>query len=109
MNLVVSMSEHRNLRRKTETKTKFEFNRNKAHSLIADSKLQVDESKRKMEANFNKQFFYLKIKYFKSQNYHELSSNQLDKLILSLLGSQSDLSLVSFDLKCSVIYLKYKI
>ena len=29
----------------------------KEHSLIADTKLQVDQIKRKMEAKFNKPFF----------------------------------------------------
>ena len=37
--------------------TEFEFSRKKEHSLIADTKLQVDQSKRKMEAKFNKPFF----------------------------------------------------
>ena len=82
-NLVVSQPEHRNLRPKTAIKTKFEFSRKKKHSLIADTNLEGDQIKRKMEAKFNKPFFYLKIKYFKSQNDHKLSSNQLDKLILS--------------------------
>ena len=43
--------------RKTAIKTKLEFSRNKVHSLIADTKLQVDKSKIKMEVKFNKQFF----------------------------------------------------
>ena len=51
------MPEHHKLRRKTTIKTKFEFSRKKEHSLIADTKLQVDQSKRKMEAKFNKPFF----------------------------------------------------
>ena len=52
-NLVVSKPEHHNLRRKTATKTKFEFRRKREHSLIADTKLKIDQSKREMEANFN--------------------------------------------------------
>ena len=56
-NLVVSKPEPHNLRRKTAMKTKFDFNKKKEHSLIADPKLQVDQSKRKMEAKFNKPFF----------------------------------------------------
>ena len=59
-NLLVSKPEHHNLRRKTAIKTKFEFSRNKRkkeHSLIADTKLQVDQIERKMEAKFNKPFF----------------------------------------------------
>ena len=56
-NLVVSKPEHHNLRRKTAIQTKFEFSRKKEHTLIADTKLQVDQIKRKMEANFNKPFF----------------------------------------------------
>ena len=58
-NLVVSVPEHNNLRRKTAIKTKFEF-RKKEHFLIADTKLQGDQSKRKMEAKFNKPFFIQK-------------------------------------------------
>ena len=68
--------------RKTAIKTKFEFSRKKEHSLIADTKLQVDQFKRKMEAKFTKTFF-LYIKQFKSQNDPKLSSNQLDILFLS--------------------------
>ena len=45
--------------------------------MIADTKLQIDQFQRKMEAKFNKHFC-LKIEYFKSQNDHKLSSNQLD-------------------------------
>ena len=54
------MPEHYNLGRKTAIKTKFEFSRMKKHSSIADPKLQVDQSKRRMEANFNKPFFIKK-------------------------------------------------
>ena len=56
-NQVVSKPEHHNLKRKTAIKTTFEFSREKEHSLIADTKLQVDQIKRKMEAKFNKPFF----------------------------------------------------
>ena len=56
-NLVVSKPEHHNLRRNTAIKTKFEISRKKEHSLIADTKLQVDQIKRKMEANFNEPYF----------------------------------------------------
>ena len=56
LNLVVSKPEHHNLRRKTAIKTKFEFGRKKEHSLIDETKLQVDQIKRKMEAKFNKPF-----------------------------------------------------
>ena len=56
-NLVVSKPEHHNLNRKTAISTKFEFSRKKKHSLIADTKPQVDQSKRIMEAKFNKPFF----------------------------------------------------
>ena len=57
VNSVVSKPEHHNLRRTAAIKTKFEFSRNKEHFLIADTKLQVDQSKRKVEANFSKPFF----------------------------------------------------
>ena len=57
-NLVVSKPEHHNFKkRKTAIKTKFEFSRRKEHSLIADTKLKIDQCKRKMEAKFNKPFF----------------------------------------------------
>ena len=59
----MSKPEHHNLRRKTAIKTKTEFSRNKEHFLIADTKLQIDQSKRKMEAKFNKPFFF-KIQIF---------------------------------------------
>ena len=45
-NLVVSKPEHHNLRRKTALKTNFEFSRKKEHSLIAYTKLQVDQIKK---------------------------------------------------------------
>ena len=57
VSLVVSKPEHHNLRRKTAMKTQFEFIRKKEHFLIADTKLQVDQIKRKIEAKFNKPFF----------------------------------------------------
>ena len=56
-NLAVSKPEHHNLRRKTAIETNFEFSRKNGHSLIADTKLQVDQSKRKMGAKFKKPFF----------------------------------------------------
>ena len=56
-NLVASKPEHHNLRRKTAIKTQFEFSRRKQHSLIADTKLQLDQSKRKLEAKFIKPFY----------------------------------------------------
>ena len=59
-NLVVSKPDHHNLRRKTAIKTEFEFSRKNEYSLIADTKLQVDQSKRKMEAKFNKPFLISK-------------------------------------------------
>ena len=38
-------------------KSYFEFSRKKKHPLINYTKLQVDQIKRKMEANFNQPFF----------------------------------------------------
>ena len=46
-----------NLKRKTAIKTKIEFGRKKEHFLIADTKLQNDEIKRKVKEKFNKPFF----------------------------------------------------
>ena len=60
-NLLVSKPEHHNLRRKTAIRTKFELSRKerkKEHSLIADSKLQIDQIKRKMEANSISHFLF---------------------------------------------------
>ena len=56
-NLVISKPKKHNLRRKTEKKIEPDFNRKKKHSFIADNKLQVDQIKRKIEANFNKSLF----------------------------------------------------
>ena len=43
--------------RKIAIKNKFDFNRKKKHFVIADNKLQVDQIKRTIEANFNKSLF----------------------------------------------------
>ena len=59
LNLLVSKPEHHNLRCKTAIKTKFEFSRKKEHSLIADTKLQLDQLKRKLEAKFNKKLVFI--------------------------------------------------
>ena len=56
-NLVISKPENHNLRRKTAIKNEIEFSRKEKHSLIADTKLQNDKIKRKLEAKFNKRFF----------------------------------------------------
>ena len=42
LNLVVSKPEHYNLKRKIAIETNFECSRKKEHSLITDSKIQVD-------------------------------------------------------------------
>ena len=42
-------------KRETAIKTEFELSRKKEHSLIADTKLKIDQINRKMEAKFNKQ------------------------------------------------------
>ena len=57
--IVVSKPEHHNLRPKTPKKTKFEFSRKKEHSLIADTKLQVEQLERKMEANSISHFLFI--------------------------------------------------
>ena len=85
-NLVVSKPEPHNLRLKNLVKTNFEVSRNKEHSLIADTKLQVDQIKKLSKVQ--QAIFYLKIKYFKIQNDHKLSSNQLDYLTWRKLRSQ---------------------
>ena len=57
LNLVVSKPEHHNLRRKTAIETDFDFRRKKDHFLIDNTKLQVDQIKRKMEVKLKKPFF----------------------------------------------------
>ena len=57
LNLVVSKPENRNLRRKTTISIELEISGKNRHSFIADNKLQVDQIKRKMEANFDKPLF----------------------------------------------------
>ena len=75
----------------------------KKHSFFADNKLQVDQVKKKIEERFIKPLFiYLII--FKSRNDHKISSKKLNKLAWNCLGSQLDLSFLSFDLICSVLY-----
>ena len=49
-NLVVSKPENHNLRCKTAIKIEIEFIRKRKLSFIADTKLQVNQIKRKMEA-----------------------------------------------------------
>ena len=65
-NLVVSKPESDNLRCKIAKKIEIDLSRKEKHSLIADTKLQVDQIKRKMEAKFKKPIFknqiYLKVK-----------------------------------------------
>ena len=45
-------------------KTHFEFSKKEEHSFITDTKLQIDQIKRKMEAKFNKPFFLFKNQIF---------------------------------------------
>ena len=55
-NLLISKPEKHNLRRKTQIKIEFDFNKMKKHSFIADNKLQVDKNKSKIKAKFEKSF-----------------------------------------------------
>ena len=73
------------------------------NSFFADTKLQIDLIKEKIELNFNKPLFILKLNLFKSQNDHKLSGIKQDAIIWSFFGSQLDLSLLNFDLKCSFL------
>ena len=57
LNLVVSKQENHNLRRKTAVMIGFKFSTKRKHSFFADIDLQVDQSKWKMEAKFNKPLF----------------------------------------------------
>ena len=102
-NLAISKPENHNLRSKTAVRIEISFNGKKKLSFIADNKLQVDQTKRKIEAKFNKSLFIKKSNTFKSHNDHKFSSNQLDTTMWSHLGIQLDLSVMSFGLKFSVI------
>ena len=48
-NLVVSKPENHNLRCKTTMTIEFEFNKKKKRSLVHDTKLQVDQIRRKVK------------------------------------------------------------
>ena len=101
-NLVISKPENRKLWSETAIKIEFDFKRRRKNFFIADNKLQADQIKRKIEANFYKSLFIWKSNTSKSQNSHNFSSNELETTTLSYSGIQLDLSLVSFGLKCSV-------
>ena len=64
--LVIPKPEHENLRRKTAIKAKFEFSRKNKQFLIADTKLQFDQSKRKVEANSISHFIFKNQIFWKS-------------------------------------------
>ena len=83
-NLVVSKLENHNLRwQQTTMKIELDFIKKKNFSFIADTKLKVDQIKRKTEAKFNELLFFKKSNIFKSQNDHKISSNKLDTIIWS--------------------------
>ena len=48
------MPETHNVRSKTAKRIEFEISRKKKHFFIADTKLQIDQIKRKVESNFDK-------------------------------------------------------
>ena len=56
-NLVLSKPENNNFSLKTAIETKFLISRMKKDSLFADTKLQVDQIKKKIEENFSKSLF----------------------------------------------------
>ena len=56
-NLVVSKPENKNFRLKNAIETKFPISRMKKHSFFADTKLQVDQMKKKKEEKFIKPLF----------------------------------------------------
>ena len=82
-NLVVSKPEKHYLSSKFAIKKEFVSSRKKKHSFIADTKLQADQIKTKLEAKFNNPLFILKKYIFKSQNDNRLLSNKLDKIVWS--------------------------
>ena len=74
----------------------------KKHSFFADTKLQVGHVNNEIEEKFTKPLFISKSIIFNSRNDHQISSKALNALTWSCLGSELDLSLLSFDLICSV-------
>ena len=75
LNLVLSKPENHILRCKTAKHNEFEFSRKKKQSFIAEIKLQVDQIKSQMEANFNEPLFSYKSNIFIIQRDHKVSSN----------------------------------
>ena len=57
-NLVISKPANQKLRRKTAIKIEFQFNRKKKHSFNADIQLQVDQIKKKIEANSRSNYLF---------------------------------------------------
>ena len=56
-NLVVSKPENNNFRLENAIDNKFQISRMKKHSFSADTKLQVDQIKKKMEEKFIRPLF----------------------------------------------------
>ena len=90
---------------KTAIEIEFEFSRKKKRSFIAyintlSYKLTILREKWRQSSVSH---YLFKNQIFLKSNDHKLSSSKQDTIIWSSLGNKVDLSLVSFDLKCSVI------
>ena len=80
------------------------------YSFFADTKLEVEQNKKKIEEKLIKPFFIWESIFFKGRNDHKLSRKNLNALAWSSLESQIDLPLLRFDLICSVpFYLKKRL
>ena len=101
-NLVVSNPEKNNCRLRAATENKLQISRMKKYSFFADTKLEVEQIKKKIEKKLIKPLFIWKSIIFKGRNDHKLSSKNLNALAWSSLESQIDLPLLRFDLICSV-------
>ena len=64
---------------------------------------QIEQIKKKIESKFNKPLFNGELNIFESHNDHKIFSIKLDGIIRSCIGSQVNISILSFDLKCSLL------
>ena len=78
----------------------------KTHYPFDDPKLHVDQPQRKIVTRFNKPLFIYKSNKFNNQCDCNHPSKETRNNIWSCVGSQLDLSTVSFDLNGSVLELK---
>ena len=75
----------------------------KKRSFFADTKQQVDQTKRKIVANFNKPFLSEKQTFLKVKTIKRFPVKKQDNLVWKCLGSPLNLLRVSFNLSCSLL------